>query len=591
MSNSLLSTAEFKISLQSPLGKLAKLDTQHEAHEEIRRLLFENGRSPDKLSAFFNALSELSDRLNLMQRKEFVKLYGVLAEVLEGEAVEYISKIVAALQKKLKEADTQLHEAISYSFGELVHNTLHTIPDLPTSCSQLSLILKPLFINLTTGSKQVQVGSALALKSIVQYAPIECLRYLLEKLIHRLVDLLDSPVCKCHTSLFECLIAIVLSVEQDYAPYVETTLPVLLRSLNSEEFSTRKATADCVYTYAVVLPLSVKLYAGELIEALTPLRSDRVKPVREAAIEALGTLRELEPKGDVRGDLAQKATSGRIEEEVALENSAREVVSRQKASREEAPKKAPSRDAVAIKASREPVSRQTVSRQSGSRDTTTRENEQKGKPMIKCSGKETTGEQKKPKSIFKGPINKNFFKAAENGTPLGTPNSRVFAVEARTQDPKSKPISPSSSDVLGKQPPFAGDVGESQASLSEDATNRMFSQTIWASIPQSIEAVEDPPELSSDEFSDKEPVRSTQLSPPSMPSTALHSKADLQERVRQLEDQNLQLLESFAGLQKHYRSENRQLHQRMSGLEEMLSTMNQLFEAKIRNALTQRSAT
>jgi BMFP domain-containing protein YqiC len=63
---------------------------------------------------------------------------------------------------------------------------------------------------------------------------------------------------------------------------------------------------------------------------------------------------------------------------------------------------------------------------------------------------------------------------------------------------------------------------------------------------------------------------------------------DLQERVRQLEDQNLNLMESFAEMQKHYRSENWQLHQRMSALEEMLSTMNQLFDAKLRHALTQR---
>jgi hypothetical protein len=340
MSTSLLSVGEFKAVLQSALGKLGKLDTQRSAQEEIKLLLNEHGRTPDKVNAFFSALTEFSDRLNHMQRKEFIRLYGLFAEVFEGGAIEYIPRVVAALQKKLKEADSHLHEALSYSFGELVHNTIHTVLDLPSSCSCLSSILKPIFSNLASGAKQVQVGSATALKAVIQYAPIECLKYLLEKLAQRLVDNLEASSCKAHTALIECLIALSLSVEQDYGPYVEKTLPVLYRCLSSEEFSTRKAAADCVYTFAVVLPPQVKPYAAELIEIVTRLKSDRVKPVREAATEALTTLKELEPQ------------------------------------------------------------------------TVTYQRKVERKPS---TSSEVSAEQKpRPQSIFKGPINKNFFEAADN---------------------------------------------------------------------------------------------------------------------------------------------------------------------------------
>jgi hypothetical protein len=369
-----LSVGEFRAVLQSALGKLGKLDTQRTAHEEIKLLLNEHGRTPDKVNAFFNALTEFSDRLNPMQRKEFVRMYGLFAEVFEDEAVEYIPRIVAVLQKKLKEADTQLHEALSYSFGELVHNTLHTIPDLPTSCSRLALIFKPIFSNLSTGAKQVQVGSALALKAIIQYAPIECLKYLLDKIAVRLIELLEAPVCKGHTPLLECLIALILSVEQGYGLYVELTLPVLHQSLVNEEFSTRKAAADCIYTIAVVLPQPVKPYAPELIEVLLRLKSDRVKPVREAAAEALSALKELEP---------QVAKYDR---------------------KVERKKTAPSEGTL-------PVQKPQVTApkpRGASAETKLRSSPPEQKP------KEPVAEYKsRPRSIFKGPINKDFFKAAD----------------------------------------------------------------------------------------------------------------------------------------------------------------------------------
>jgi hypothetical protein len=340
MTSSLLSVGEFKAILQSALGKLGKLDTQRSAQEEIKLLLNEHSRNPDMINVFFSALTEVSDRLNQMQRKEFIRLYGLFAEVLEGAAIEYIPRIVAALQKKLKEADPHLHEALSYGFGELVHNTIHTVLDLSSSCSCLSSILKPVFANLASSAQQVQVGSAIALKAVIQYAPIECLKYLLEKLAQRLVDNLEASSCKAHTALIECLIALSLSVEQAYGPYVEKTLSVLYRCLSSEESSTRKAAADCVYTLAVVLPVQVKPHTAELIEVVTQLRSDRVKPVREAANEALTTLKELEPKTG--------------------------------------------------------TSQRRVERRSS-------------------ASSEVTAEQKpRLQSVFKGPINKNFFRAADN---------------------------------------------------------------------------------------------------------------------------------------------------------------------------------
>jgi hypothetical protein len=130
---------------------------------------------------------------------------------------------------------------------------------------------------------------------------------------------------------------------------------------------------------------------------------------------------------------------------------------------------------------------------------------------------------------------------------------------------------------------------------TDEPKERIFTQTIWTS-PAAQEAEEsESPQFEAEQLSVEEPVRTSSMRSvlPSMPPGKLvidqHCSTDeLEERVRQLEEQNRQLLENFAEMQRHYRSENWQLHQRISALEEMLSMTNQLFDAKIRHALTQR---
>lgn len=61
---------------------------------------------------------------------------------------------------------------------------------------------------------------------------------------------------------------------------------------NQTDFNTRKMGVDVVYTLSKIHPLTLKPYKKELNDVIGELRFDKIKPVREAAIEALNSFKD-----------------------------------------------------------------------------------------------------------------------------------------------------------------------------------------------------------------------------------------------------------------------------------------------------------
>jgi len=52
---------------------------------------------------------------------------------------------------------------------------------------------------------------------------------------------------------------------------------------------------DVVYTLAAILPPTLSPYKDHFIEVLNESRFDKLKPIREATIEAMTALKDLPP--------------------------------------------------------------------------------------------------------------------------------------------------------------------------------------------------------------------------------------------------------------------------------------------------------
>lgn len=66
----------------------------------------------------------------------------------------------------------------------------------------------------------------------------------------------------------------------------------LITAMEDVEFNTRKLSIDVVYTLAKIHPLVLIPYKKELNDIITELRFDKIKPVRDAAVEALKAFKE-----------------------------------------------------------------------------------------------------------------------------------------------------------------------------------------------------------------------------------------------------------------------------------------------------------
>ncbi len=66
-----------------------------------------------------------------------------------------------------------------------------------------------------------------------------------------------------------------------------------MSALEKSDFNTRKTALDVISTLASILPNVRKAYKIDLVETLTELRFDKMKPVRDTTLETLIALKEV----------------------------------------------------------------------------------------------------------------------------------------------------------------------------------------------------------------------------------------------------------------------------------------------------------
>lgn len=109
---------------------------------------------------------------------------------------------------------------------------------------------------------------------------------------------MGSGTCKSHTQILESVISLVLAVEQGFSSHCEEFLPVLMDLITSSsgpsaEWIVRKMAIDVIYTFAAILKEVLAPFKNEILEALSLTRTDKIKPVREASLEAIQMMREI----------------------------------------------------------------------------------------------------------------------------------------------------------------------------------------------------------------------------------------------------------------------------------------------------------
>lgn len=289
--------AELKTKLEFALSRLNDQDTQRSSVEEIREFL--QTLYPDWFPMVISCIGEAGTNLKPLGRCESVKLLGLLAE-LHGEAVvPLLPRILQVVVTRLQDADLHLREACAETVFKLARALVLDVENSPV----FATLLKPLFGALNEHSKWVQIGAAACICSVIQGSPSSVIRDNLGRLCSRLVQHLSLPLAMARPQLLGACVYVMQAIEgADFDEVLPALMPCLESCLNaSSDWQTRKQAIEVLQTIGDTPELGASLELlpppGKLIKPtpmqrriallLEVVKQDKVRAVREAVKDVL----------------------------------------------------------------------------------------------------------------------------------------------------------------------------------------------------------------------------------------------------------------------------------------------------------------
>ncbi|XVF70587.1 hypothetical protein PTKIN_Ptkin11bG0174600 [Pterospermum kingtungense] len=296
-----LAMVELKQRILTSLSKLSDRDTYQIAVEDLEKII--QTLSPESLPMLLNCLFESSNDPKPAVKKESLRLLSMLCNCHSELAASHLTKIIAHIVKRLKDADSALKDACRDSIGALSGQYLKG----ESRGTLVVLFVKPMFEAMGEQNKGVQSGAAACMAKMVECAADPPL-VAFQKLCPRICKLLNNQNFMAKASL----LPVVSSLSQVGA-IAPQSLDALLQSihecLGSTDWVTRKAASDTLSVLALYSSTLIADRAASTITVLEGCRFDRMKPVRDSMTETLQLWKKIAGKGEDGAADDQKASS------------------------------------------------------------------------------------------------------------------------------------------------------------------------------------------------------------------------------------------------------------------------------------------
>eukprot|EP01018_Ginkgo_biloba_P017671 Gb_29753 [translate_table: standard] len=286
---------ELKHRILSALSKLADRDTQQIAMEELEKII--DTLSPDGITMFLSCLYDTDSQQKIVVRRECVKLFGAIATVHGDAVAPHLTKIIASIVKRLKDPDSNVRDACQETMGVLAAQYVCANATAGDNAGQtgpssvVAVFGKPLFEAMNEQNKSVQTGAAACLAKVVESAKDPPL-VAFQRLCPRICKYLSNPTFLAKAALLSVItsLAQVGAISQQY---LSVLIPCIHESLDSSDWTTRKAAADTLSQMATHLNHALMSCKSSTVLILEACRFDKhrlgfqVKPVRDSVAEAL----------------------------------------------------------------------------------------------------------------------------------------------------------------------------------------------------------------------------------------------------------------------------------------------------------------
>ena len=125
-----------------------------------------------------------------------------------------------------------------------------------------------MYTNMNSNDKKVQQAAGLCLTRVIQNAPPDVLIDDLPNISEKLLGYLSAQGCKAKTQVIESLISLVIATEIHFEDHATQFIPYLIENTAHSDWATRKASIDCTYTLAAIIPDALIPFKPEIVEVL-----------------------------------------------------------------------------------------------------------------------------------------------------------------------------------------------------------------------------------------------------------------------------------------------------------------------------------
>ncbi|KAK7291660.1 hypothetical protein RIF29_06979 [Crotalaria pallida] len=269
------------------LTKLSDRDTHSIATAELESI----ARDLDETTVptFLSCILSTDSSDKSLVRKQCVNILALLAETHGNALSPYLSKIIAAVVRRLRDPDSSVRSACVNSVSAL---SCHVTKQ------PFSTFLKPLSDALFTEQDQnSQIGAALCLASGIDGAPDpDPVR--LAKLLPRLERLLKRDAFKAKAAVMTLIGSVVEAGGASSHATLKSLVPCLVESLSSGDWAARKAAAEALVVIAKMERDNLPEFKAECLKVFENRRFDKVKVVREVMNQMLEAWKQIPDVSD-----------------------------------------------------------------------------------------------------------------------------------------------------------------------------------------------------------------------------------------------------------------------------------------------------
>ncbi|KAE9599565.1 putative MT-associated protein TORTIFOLIA1/SPIRAL2 [Lupinus albus] len=267
---------ELKHKVVVALNKLGDRDTQQIGIDELHKTA--QCLTPEAIPSFLSCLLDTDSNQKSGIRKECVRLMATLATF--HHIGPYLPKMVAAIVKRLRDPDSMVRDVC-------VQTTAVLASKLNDDDNAFLVLVRPFFEALGEQNKHIQSTSALCLSAVIDNTHRPSLHILHKILTTRVLKLLNNPHFMAKPALLHLTRAILLGGGAPTENILCNAVAAIQQALKHSDWTTRKAASVALADIALSGASSFASLKASCIHSLESCRFDKVKPVRDAVLQAL----------------------------------------------------------------------------------------------------------------------------------------------------------------------------------------------------------------------------------------------------------------------------------------------------------------